>query len=817
MTAAEIAHALGCARGEGAGWRCRCPLGAEHMHGDADPSLSLVERDGKILVHCQTRHAQEQDRVIAALKERRLWPTANGNGARPRADGVHAKADDGEDWEAIVPVPADAPPDPPEKLRFKSCSPNEGYLYLDLTGRRTLGFTFRFDYPGSGKDVIPRTFCRNRKTGARAWRWKAFPKPRPLYGQELLAVRPEAVVVWTEGEKCREALQGALDAAGNTDFIVVASPGGAPAAKFADYSPLASRRTVWMPDHDAEGFDAVIHGARRTESLQLKTRGAITESARIVVPDAASPSGFDVADMLEQGMSVPKVLEHIAARGVGLDEFERIARERFVQKQSPADTIRAEVARLALLDGPGYLAERRAVAKALGIPITDLDKLIERARRAPEAAAREPLAPPAPEAWSEPVEAGALLDDLSAFIKRFVIVEEHTLIALVLWVAFTHCFEIAETSVRLAILSPTKRCGKTRLLELLALLCLRPIAASNLSPSTVFRTIDAEHPTLLIDEADTFARDNDELRGLLNSGHTRATAYAIRNIKIGDDWMPKRFSTWSPVAIAAIGRLPETWIDRSIVVSMKRKLRSQSVERLTRRNAEARERAADLVSKLARFANDNLEALRTANPDPPALDSDRSVDNWEHLLAIADLAGGYWSVRARAAAVALSSQSNDTDDSFGVALLFDIRAIFDETRAERLASKAICESLAALEGRPWAEYGRARKAISQNQLARLLHSFGIAPATKRFETHLTAKGYERSDFTDTFIRYLRPDPSDLNRHSVTTIGAVGENELFGNVTGTARDGSKNAHFPHAEKDCDGVTARNPSNSDREDF
>ena len=280
--------------------------------------------------------------------------------------------------------------------------------------------------------------------------------------------------------------------------------------------------------------------------------------------------------------------------------------------------------------------------------------------------------------WVEPVETAALLDELHNFIARFVILAEHELIAVALWIAFVYCFEAAETSPRLAILSPTKRCGKTRLLELLSMLCPHALAASNLTPSAIFRTIDAENCCLLIDEADTFARDNPELRGLLNSGHTRPTAYVIRSVPVAEKkWEPQRFSTWAPIAVAAIGTLPDTWLDRSIVIRMKRKHRSDPVERLTRANRTAREQAAALASKLARLAEDRLEALKAAKPSPPALDSDRAVDNWEHLLAIADLAGGVWPKRAREAACAMSGAQAETDNSLSIRLLADIKAVFD--------------------------------------------------------------------------------------------------------------------------------------------
>ena len=59
----------------------------------------------------------------------------------------------------------------------------------------------------------------------------------------------------------------------------------------------------------------------------------------------------------------------------------------------------------------------------------------------------------------------------------------------------------------------------------------------------------------MIDEADSFLRDNEELRGVLNSGHRKGGA-VLRNV--GDDHEPRSFSTYSACAIALIGQLPPT-------------------------------------------------------------------------------------------------------------------------------------------------------------------------------------------------------------------------------------------------------------------
>src|SRR5207245_9167166 len=97
-------------------------------------------------------------------------------------------------------------------------------------------------------------------------------------------------------------------------------------------------------------------------------------------------------------------------------------------------------------------------------------------------------------------------------------------------------------------------------------------------PAASFLYIQASHPTLLIYEAETFVTGNEEVRGILNSGHTRDTAIIIR--LVGDNHEPKEFSTWSAKAIASIGKLSGTLRDRSMVLPMRRKQQSERVATL---------------------------------------------------------------------------------------------------------------------------------------------------------------------------------------------------------------------------------------------
>ena len=355
------------------------------------------------------------------------------------------------------------------------------------------------------------------------------------------------------------------------------------------------------------------------------------------------------------------------------------------------------------------------------------------------------------EPWNQSVLLENLLDLLVVTQKQLSSATGPAAETLALWILHTYVLDAADTTPRLALLSPQKRCGKTKVLDLLFHLVQRPLATSNVTAAALFRAIDACRPTALIDEVDTFGNDHAELRGVLNSGHTRASAWVIRNG--GDHSEPRRFSTWCPVVYAAIGKLPDTWMDRSVVIHMRRKKASEEIERFTRK-AKAAPGLGELARKAARWAQDNIDRLKGAEPELPATLDDRAQDSWEPLLAIADLAGTRWSLLARDAARVLSgAQAQDELDNFAVILLRDLRSLFEQVQKPELSSAEIVAALAALEDRSWAEYGRARKPISKNQLASLLrpfdiHSVDIGPVTAR------VKGYRQKDCQDAFERYL---------------------------------------------------------------
>lgn len=331
--------------------------------------------------------------------------------------------------------------------------------------------------------------------------------------------------------------------------------------------------------------------------------------------------------------------------------------------------IHATIQRLSALSPLEYDQVRKQEAKALGVRSTVLDVVVGNARKQEDS---DDLPYPVIEPWPDPIDPAQLLSDIAAVIRRFIVCDKEIAHAAALWVAMTWFIDVIHVAPLAVITAPEKRCGKSLLLSQLGRLSARAITACSITPAALFRTIDAWCPTLLIDEADAFIKDNEELRGLLNSGHTRESAYVIRTQ--GDNFTPTKFNTWGAKALAGIGQLSDTLMDRAVVLELRRKLPYEEVERI--RDAEP-DLFDVLCSKLARFAEDYRDQVRKARPPLPQSLNDRAQDNWEPLLAIAMTAGSDWFKIGCTAALKLSGGENESQTT-GIELLSDIREIFTD-------------------------------------------------------------------------------------------------------------------------------------------
>jgi hypothetical protein len=346
-----------------------------------------------------------------------------------------------------------------------------------------------------------------------------------------------------------------------------------------------------------------------------------------------------------------------------------------------------------------------------------------------------------------------VLEEIVQVLHRFVVLPEHAAEVIALYTLQTYLLDFSDFAPMLLITSPEMRCGKTTLLSILEQLVYRPRLFANVTPAAIYRLVEKESPTLLIDEIDSMLKQRNEsteaLRGILNAGHRRGSASrVIRAVKDTDDF--REYTVFCPKIIAGIGRVPRTWVDRGIVVPMRRKAPHEKVERFTL-SVVGKELEA-LQGKIEKAAT----LLRTVLPNTPTTDfpdqlHDRSCDNFELLFRISDTIGGGWGERIREAAVALSEGGEE--DSPGIEILRDIFSFLQEQgEAGNIATEELLHHLNSQDERPWPTWNNGRPLTSRN-LASLLKPYGIFSTTVSVNG-AKKKGYKKEYFADAFARYL---------------------------------------------------------------
>jgi hypothetical protein len=345
------------------------------------------------------------------------------------------------------------------------------------------------------------------------------------------------------------------------------------------------------------------------------------------------------------------------------------------------------------------------------------------------------------------------LDDVHAFLRRFISYpSEEAHIAHTLWIAHCHLMDAWDSTPRIAFLSPEPASGKSRALEVTELLVPRPVEAVNVTPAYLFRKVDSEdgRPTILYDEIDTVfgpkAKENEEIRGLLNAGHRRG-AVAGRCVVKGRTVVTEEIPACCAVALAGLGGLPDTILWRCVSIRMRRRAPDEPVQQFRRREAAAAGNA--IRDNLASWARSAERKIRTGWPDMPPGIVDRDADVWEALLAVADAAGGEWPHRGRCSAVALVADSRVATPSLGIRLLSDLREVFGDSEA--MATRDILEALIDPEESPWGDLkGRP---LNARGVAQRLGNYGVKSRNVRIGDSVP-KGYVRADLEEVWKRYL---------------------------------------------------------------
>jgi putative DNA primase/helicase len=547
----------------------------------------------------------------------------------------------------------------------------------------------------------------------------------------------------------------------SNDHLVAVVEGEAKADLLASWNVAATCNaggaTHWKPEHAAflKGADVVLVPDYDDVGFQhINIVGAslvgIAKRVRVLILPGLRPKN-DIVDWAHSG-GTREQLDELIARA---PDWEPAPVDKASEKKAEATQSEDELltALAKMPKGVAFGRERKRLAKELGVGREDIDAEIEARRVEAETIALlhghwyvEP--------WPEPVDGDALIRDIIRKLRKHVVMSHGLALAVALWLilAWVHD-DVATHSPILDVTSAEPGSGKTTTLGVLSFLMPRAITAVDVSKAALYRSIQRWQPSFAIDQFDTvLAAKTDnaaELGAVINSGHTRGTG-VLRCIT--DEHTPELFPTFCPKAIGMIGRkMPPATLGRCISIELRRRKKSEQIVKFKH---EDDSEFADLRRRLCRYALDNAETLRDCAPSMPDQFDDRREDNWRVQFAIADLAGEDWGDQARAAAI--ETEKGSDSRTAGVHLLAAIKAIRDSIEDDAIGSEELCSKLAEDPTSEWAEWGKARKPITQVQLKNLLKPYRISPGPVRPKRlgGKQVRGYQFSWFEDAWERNL---------------------------------------------------------------
>ncbi|GEN22181.1 hypothetical protein HCU01_01300 [Halomonas cupida] len=587
---------------------------------------------------------------------------------------------------------------------------------------------------------------------------------------------------------------------------------------------------AWLTGSDPERMDLLFRQSARMRSKWDEQRGELTYGQRTIHTAIQGCTGAYDPDRRINGQAPVH-----SGGGLTSEECSRMEAKRRQNHQTMAadTTTPFEQVMAAIKDeDPGKVFERpildlmtairrdsppdwqrirKAVKDAKGIALTDLLAELEKRERT-QAKADSGEIFPVIEPWPEPVEGAALVRELSDTLRRYVVCEPYVADAAALWIVFTWFIDQVYVAPIANITAPLPNCGKSILLDFMGEFSFHPLKCDGISPAALFRSMDMWGPTLLIDETDAFLKENEEARGVLNSGHKR-NGFIIRVEGEGADRKPVRFSTWGAKALCGIGAIADTLASRSIRLELRRKLPTEKIENLRHMPSELRDR---LLRQLARLHEDLAGEVAEARPEPVRGLNNRAADNWEPLQQIAEVIGGEWPERVQNVAVTIAQNDDEELSSdINVELLKDVKSVFEGKGVESIFSAALTEALCADGDAPWGTCDKG-KPMRQRQLASRLKGFGIRPQQIRIGEG-TKKGYYRRQFQEVFKRYLSPAPLSGSETTKQSSNHAGYSDV-GNETQGGNVSFENSREPSNHAVCFDVSDETPpSPGEKEQF
>lgn len=328
-----------------------------------------------------------------------------------------------------------------------------------------------------------------------------------------------------------------------------------------------------------------------------------------------------------------------------------------------------------------------------------------------------------------------IVRDVEKYINEYVGFADNYSLPIALWVLATYTFPSFDAFPYMVITADTKRSGKTRLAEIISFCCSNPRFFTAMTPSTMFNIIEAEHPVVIFDEAETLSSESQGVMSqVLNAGYRKGSK--VPRMVGKDQW--KEYDTYSPKIFVLIGDVRDTLRDRSIIVRMKR---MDTPTRFVHEVVKAK--GAELRDEITTELEPHLQAIAQAYMDFKGIEflTDRDEEIWSPLFVMAQIFCPERMAELSRIAVDMATEktvakrryvdmgeSEDAaqDNEYKLRLLSDLLTVMN---GKSMSSQDAVNGLREMPTAPWRKF--RGDGITMHNIADMLSQFGVRPVPVR--------------------------------------------------------------------------------------